>query len=468
MAGSRAACCWRRWRRATPLATLSQYLFGSLATVAVGDVVVLAVAALLSFAVLAVFDRELFLVSLDPDLAHVQGVKVRAISLLLSVLTAVTVVIGMRTVGLLLVSAIMIVPIAAAQQFTRSFAATAVGGVAVGCSPRSPDWSRRSGSICPRSRHRAAGPGGLRGRSGDRPTAEGRRLMAPPPDARTTRQRRAIWEAVAAADGFVSAQQLHARLREQGDRIGLATVYRTLGRMAAAGELDALLGADGETVYRKCSDGHHHHLVCRECGRTVEVSGSAVESWAGRIAEQEGFSAVSHTVELTGICSSCAGRGARWDRDHPPAEPGDVDDIVAMIRELAEYEQGRGRTGHIGADPRHVVHRFRHPSGSPAASCLVVADGDSIAGMALWFLNFSTWRGRHGVYLEDLFVRPQYRGRGYGKALLVALARICVDHDYGRLEWSVLDWNQPAIDFYRSQGAVAMDEWTVYRVSGRS
>ncbi len=135
--------------------------------------------------------------------------------------------------------------------------------------------------------------------------------MAPPRDARTTRQRRAIWEAVAAADGFVSAQQLHARLREQGDRIGLATVYRTLGRMAAAGELDALLGADGETVYRKCSDGHHHHLVCRECGRTVEVSGSAVESWAGRIAEQERFSAVSHTVELTGICSSCAGRGAR-------------------------------------------------------------------------------------------------------------------------------------------------------------
>ncbi len=113
-------------------ATLSQYLFGSLATVAAGDVVVLGVAAALSFAVLAVFGRELFLVSLAPDLAHVQGVKVRAISLLLSVLTAVTVVIGMRTVGLLLVSAIMIVPIAAAQQFTRSFAATAAGGVAVG------------------------------------------------------------------------------------------------------------------------------------------------------------------------------------------------------------------------------------------------------------------------------------------------------------------------------------------------
>ena len=113
-------------------ASLNQYLFGSLATVAGGDVVVLALAAVATAGVLALFGRELFLVSLDPDLAHVQGVRVRAMSLLLSVLAAVTVVIGMRTVGLLLVSAIMIVPIAAAQQFTRSFAATAAGGVAIG------------------------------------------------------------------------------------------------------------------------------------------------------------------------------------------------------------------------------------------------------------------------------------------------------------------------------------------------
>lgn len=113
-------------------ASLNQYLFGSLATVAAADVVVLAVAALATAAVLAVFGRELFLVSLDPDLAHVQGVRVRAVSLLLSVLAAVTVVIGMRTVGLLLVSAIMIVPIAAAQQFTRSFVATAAIGVGIG------------------------------------------------------------------------------------------------------------------------------------------------------------------------------------------------------------------------------------------------------------------------------------------------------------------------------------------------
>ena len=113
-------------------ASLNQYLFGSLATVAAADIVVLAVAAAATGFVLAVFGRELFLVSLDPDLAHVQGIRVRAMSLLLSVLTAVTVVIGMRTVGVLLVSAIMIVPIAAAQQFTRSFAATAVTGVVIG------------------------------------------------------------------------------------------------------------------------------------------------------------------------------------------------------------------------------------------------------------------------------------------------------------------------------------------------
>lgn len=113
-------------------ASLNQYLFGSLATVSVTDVIVLGCAAAVTAAVLAVFGRELFLVSLDPDIAHVQGVRVRAISVLLSVLTAVTVVIGMRTVGLLLVSAIMIVPIAAAQQFTRSFAATACAGVVIG------------------------------------------------------------------------------------------------------------------------------------------------------------------------------------------------------------------------------------------------------------------------------------------------------------------------------------------------
>jgi ribosomal protein S18 acetylase RimI-like enzyme len=88
--------------------------------------------------------------------------------------------------------------------------------------------------------------------------------------------------------------------------------------------------------------------------------------------------------------------------------------------------------------------------------------------MALWFLNFSTWTGRHGIYLEDLYVRPEFRGRGYGKALLTELARICVARGYRRLEWSVLDWNTPAIEFYKSLGAVPMDGWTVYRLTGEA
>ncbi len=131
--------------------------------------------------------------------------------------------------------------------------------------------------------------------------------MAAPADARTTRQRRAISDAVGASDGFISAQQLYARLRDDGERIGLATVYRALGRMAASGELDALIGPDGETIYRRCSEGHHHHLVCRDCGRTVEVAGSAVETWTRQVAEREGFTDVHHTLELTGTCASCSG-----------------------------------------------------------------------------------------------------------------------------------------------------------------
>ena len=96
----------------------------------------------------------------------------------------------------------------------------------------------------------------------------------------------------------------------------------------------------------------------------------------------------------------------------------------------------------------------------PKVFCdLVEVDGE-IAGMAIWFLNYSTWQGKHGIYLEDLFIKPEFRGRGYGKALLKHLAKICDEKGYGRFQWWVLDWNSPAIEFYRSLGAVAMDEWT--------
>jgi GNAT superfamily N-acetyltransferase len=107
---------------------------------------------------------------------------------------------------------------------------------------------------------------------------------------------------------------------------------------------------------------------------------------------------------------------------------------------------------------------------APAVFCDVAevegTSGPEVVGFALWFLNFSTWLGRHGIYLEDLYVQPAHRGGGLGRALLQGLARRCVEQGYGRLEWSVLDWNEPAIGFYEALGAVQMDEWTVHRLTG--
>lgn len=124
---------------------------------------------------------------------------------------------------------------------------------------------------------------------------------------RTTRQRTAVAAALADCDEFRSAQDLHALLRSRGEAIGLTTVYRTLQALADAGVVDALRQADGETVYRRCSTGHHHHLVCRECGRTVEVEGPAVEAWADTVARAHGYHDVEHTVEVFGTCSECVG-----------------------------------------------------------------------------------------------------------------------------------------------------------------
>ncbi len=123
---------------------------------------------------------------------------------------------------------------------------------------------------------------------------------------RGTRQRSAVWTALADIMEFQSAQQLHARLREQGEAVGLATVYRTLQHLAEDGEVDVLRTADGEAVYRRCSIGHHHHLICRRCRRTVEVDSVAVERWAKTIAEDNGFADVEHVVEVFGTCADCA------------------------------------------------------------------------------------------------------------------------------------------------------------------
>lgn len=122
---------------------------------------------------------------------------------------------------------------------------------------------------------------------------------------RPTRQRLAVAAALDELDGFHSAQEIHDLLGQRGDAVGLATVYRTLAALAEASEVDVMRSEDGEALYRRCSATHHHHLVCRTCGRTVEVEGPAVERWAGAVAAEHGFTAVSHTLELFGTCAAC-------------------------------------------------------------------------------------------------------------------------------------------------------------------
>jgi Fur family ferric uptake transcriptional regulator len=123
--------------------------------------------------------------------------------------------------------------------------------------------------------------------------------------ARTTRQRAAVRAVFADLEGFHSAQEVHGLLRSGGDPVGLSTVYRTVQAMADDGELDSIRTDSGEALYRRCSRQHHHHLVCRECGRTVEVAGPTVESWADSIADEHGFADVRHTLEIFGTCADC-------------------------------------------------------------------------------------------------------------------------------------------------------------------
>jgi len=127
------------------------------------------------------------------------------------------------------------------------------------------------------------------------------------PGLRSTRQRAAVARLLDQLDDFKSAQELHEELRRRGEGIGLTTVYRTLQSLSDAGEVDVLRTPSGEAIYRHCSSHHHHHLVCRRCGRTVEVEGPAVETWATWIAAEHNFSEISHTVEIFGTCAQCAG-----------------------------------------------------------------------------------------------------------------------------------------------------------------
>jgi GNAT superfamily N-acetyltransferase len=144
-----------------------------------------------------------------------------------------------------------------------------------------------------------------------------------------------------------------------------------------------------------------------------------------------------------------------------PATPHDIATIVALVRELADYERLRHE---VRIRPEDLQRDLFGPR--PYAEAVVARVGGEAVGFALWFHNYSTFEGRPGLYLEDLFVRPAHRGRGYGEALLRHLARLAIERHCARFEWAVLDWNEPAIRFYRKLGAVAMADWTVQRVSG--
>ncbi|MBY0514446.1 MAG: GNAT family N-acetyltransferase [Gemmataceae bacterium] len=143
------------------------------------------------------------------------------------------------------------------------------------------------------------------------------------------------------------------------------------------------------------------------------------------------------------------------------ATPADLHTIVRLIRDLAEYE----KLAHaVDLDEAKLRDHLFGPR--PYAEVLLAEDAGAVVGFALFFHNYSTFRGKPGIYLEDLFVEPAHRGKGHGKALLAALAALAMERGCGRLEWAVLNWNEPAIQFYKSLGAKPMDEWTVYRLTG--
>lgn len=147
-----------------------------------------------------------------------------------------------------------------------------------------------------------------------------------------------------------------------------------------------------------------------------------------------------------------------------PARESDLDTIIELIHALAEYER---EPDAVTLEPAELREHLFGPRPYAEVILAETATGES-AGFALFFHNFSTWKGKPGIYLEDLFVRPEFRGHGYGKALLTELARLAIERGCARLEWSVLDWNEPSLQFYRALGAIPMEEWTTHRLTGEA
>ncbi|KGN37833.1 N-acetyltransferase GCN5 [Knoellia subterranea KCTC 19937] len=145
------------------------------------------------------------------------------------------------------------------------------------------------------------------------------------------------------------------------------------------------------------------------------------------------------------------------------ATPDDIPAILDLVHALAVYEK---EPDAVEATEEHFLAALFPTEGTPTTFAHVAEVDGEVVGMAVWFLSFSTWTGRNGIWLEDLFVQPEHRGSGLGRELLASLAALCVERGYTRLEWWVLNWNEPSIGFYRSLGAVAQDEWTTFRLDG--
>ncbi|MEP7031814.1 MAG: GNAT family N-acetyltransferase [Pseudolabrys sp.] len=145
------------------------------------------------------------------------------------------------------------------------------------------------------------------------------------------------------------------------------------------------------------------------------------------------------------------------------AQPADATLIFALVCELADYERLQGE---MDATPEAIAAALF--ADKPTLFCDIAEWNGEAAGFAVWFLNFSTFRGKHGIYLEDIFVRPEFRGKGIGTALMAKLAKRCVDEGYARMEWAVLDWNAPSIAFYKSIGANVMENWKICRMTGKA